>query len=266
MRAERFRRAVSSGPYGRFARYYDAVYDGVLDYHADCDYLDSLFRRFLRRRPKSVLDLGCGTGSHAIELGRRGYEVVGLDLSKSQLAVARRKLRGKDLPVTFVQGHMARFDLRRRFDAAICMFGGFGYMLSERAVASHLTSVRRHLSPGGLYVFEFWHEPAAYDHHESYIYRQKPDELIRLDESRTDRRRRRLTMTFRFFALRGGRILERFTEVHVARLYTIPEMRRIVARGGLRLDAVYGGTGTRKTLLPPSKTTFRITAATHAPQ
>src|SRR3972149_6103014 len=104
MRAERFRCAVSAGPYGRFARYYDAVYDGVLDYHADCDYLDSLFRRFLRRRPKSVLDLGCGTGSHAIELGRRGYEVVGLDLSKSQLAVAGRKLRGKDLPVTFVQG------------------------------------------------------------------------------------------------------------------------------------------------------------------
>src|SRR5213593_20919 len=160
-------------PYERFARYYDAIYERIVDYDADCDYLESLCRRFLRRKPKSVLDLGCGTGNHAIELGRRGYEVVGLDISKSQLSVAHTKLRGKNLPVTFVQGDMARFDLKPRFDMAICMFGGFGHMLSASEVASHFASVRRHLGPGGLYVFEFWHEPAAYDHHESYVYRQK---------------------------------------------------------------------------------------------
>jgi len=255
---------VSRGPYGHFARYYDAIYADLLDYEADCDYLETLFHRALRRRPKSILDLGCGTGNHALELGRRGCEVVGLDLSKSQLAVARQKIRGKRLPVRFVQGDMARFHLRRQFDAAICMFGGFGYLLTKRAVASHFASVRRHLVDGGVYVFEFWHEPAAFDAHQSYIHRQGPTELIRLDESSTDRRRLRLTMTFRFFAMSGGQVVDRFSEVHVARLYTVPEMRRLVERAGFLLEALYGGTGTKKSMRPPRNTTFRITAVVRA--
>lgn len=254
------------GPYEKFARYYDTIYDGILDYKADCDYLESLFDRFLHRRPNSILDVGCGTGNHAVELGRRGYEVVGLDISKSQLEVAREKVRGTRLPVKFVQGDMARFDLRRRFDATVCMFGGFGHLRSAREVRSHFASVRDHLAADGTYMFEFWHEPAAFDFHQSYVHRPGQPELIRLDESRTDRRRHQLAMTFRFFVLSGGQVVDRFTEVHIARLYTVPEMRRLVGDTGFVLEALYGGTGTKKTMRAPRSSTFRITAVVRPAQ
>lgn len=251
---------MTARSYGKFARYYDAIYHDVVNYKEDCDYLESLFDRVMRRRPRAILDLGCGTGNHAIELARRGYEVVGVDISRPQLAVAREKVRGKRLSVTFVQGDMARLALRRQFDAAICMFGGYGHLLSGRDARSHLASVRDQLATDGVYVFEYWHEPAAYDIHLSYIHRPGPTEIIRLDESRTDRRRHLLTMTFRFFILRGNRVVDRFEEVLAARLYTIPEMRRLIAATGFTLEAMHGGTGTKKTTREPTKATFRITA------
>ena len=53
-----------------------------------------------------VLDLACGTGRHAIELTRRGYEVVGFDLSLAMLAKAAEEAQDRDQKLNFVQGDM----------------------------------------------------------------------------------------------------------------------------------------------------------------
>lgn len=253
-------RARVARTYDRFAKYYDIIYHDLVDYEGDCDYLEKLFRKFLRRRPASILDLGCGTGNHAIILARRGYEITGLDLSESQLRVGHAKLRGTRLPVTLLRGDMRRFDLRRRFEAAIAMFGGFGYLLSNRDVLSHFRCVRRHLEPDGLYSFEFWQEPGAIPGHRAWLHREKPFRLIRLDESRLDRRRHRLTMDFQFFAFEGDRLRERFSESHTARVYAIPEMRKLLARSGFRLLAAHGGTPEKKGFRPAGRDAFRVMA------
>lgn len=247
-------------PYGRFARYYDAIYRDLIDYAADCDYLETLFHQRLRRRPKSILDLGCGTGNHAVELARRGYDVVGLDLSDSQLAIARKKVHGKRVPVTFVHGDMARFRLHRKFDAAICMFGGFGYLLSDRDVVSHFTSVRDHLVQDGMYVFEFWQDSGVVPGRQDWIARERPYRLLRLGESAYDRAKHRLTFDFHFYVFRGKQGVDRFSETHTTRVYSIREMRTLLSRPGLALSAAYGGTATRKSFARPKKATFRITA------
>lgn len=246
--------------YGRFARYYDEIYHEILDYKADCDYLETLFRQRLHRRPESILDLGCGTGNHAIELARRGYEVVGLDKSVSQLAVARQKVSGRGLPVKFIHGDMVKFRLRRRFDAVICMFGGFGYMLSDRDLRSHFASVREHLPTDGVYVFEFWQESAVVPGHQSWLARDRPHRLLRLDQASFDRAKHRLTIDFQFYVFRGKQLADRFSEAHTVRVYALPEMRKLLLRSGFELSAAYGGTATKKSLARPKKATFRIMA------
>jgi SAM-dependent methyltransferase len=251
---------VARGPYGRFARYYDAVYEGMLDYRADCDYLERLFRRALHRRPRSVLDLGCGTGNHAVELARRGHDVLGLDRSNAQLAVARQKVCGTRFPVTFVQGDMARFRLRRQFDAAICMFGGFGYLLTDRDVRSHFGCVRDHLAPDGTYVFEFWQASAVIPGHRSWLARDRPYRLLRLDESTYDSAKHRLTFDFHFYVFRGKAVVDRFSESHALRVHTIREIRKLLSESGFSLAAAYGGTATEHGFTSPKKNTFRITA------
>ena len=256
------RRGRAAGPYGRFARYYDFIYHRLVNYRGDVAFLEETFDRFLKQRPRDLLDLGCGTGTHAVLLTRRGYRVTGLDRSRQQLAIARRKAREAGLRIRFVQGDMRSFDLGATLDAAICMFGAFGYLVKSTDIAGCLRSLRRHLRPGGLFVFEFWQgsgaKPSPY---QSWLHLTGPDyELVRLDESRFDPRTRRLSMEFRFFALRGRRVLDRFTEGDAVRTFTTREMRRLLARAGFDLLGAYGATRMEKGFRKATAKDFRVMA------
>lgn len=72
----------------------------------------------------TVLDVGCGTGRHAIELARRGYAVTGLDLSAGMLAEARKQAAAAGVRVAFVHADATAFELDKQFDAAICLCEG----------------------------------------------------------------------------------------------------------------------------------------------
>lgn len=248
--------------YGRFARYYDFIYHDLVNYAGDVAFLESVFRRWMGRAPRRILDLGCGTGNHDLPLARRGHEVTGLDLSSSQLAVARRKAKRARLAIRFVRGDMRTFDLPQTFDAAVCMFGAFGYLLEPSDVVRCLRSVRRHLAPDGVLVFEFWQSsavrPAGF---QGWFHKRGPDyELVRLSESRYDPRTRLLPIEFRFFVLRKGRVVDRFDETHVVRTYRLPDMRALLRRGGFDPLAMYAATPQVKRFERVGHDTFRVMA------
>jgi SAM-dependent methyltransferase len=77
----------------------------------------------------SILDVGCGTGRHSIELAKRGYALTGLDLSSEMLAQAAAKAEAEGVHVDWIQSDAARFSLPRKFDAAIGLCeGGCGLL------------------------------------------------------------------------------------------------------------------------------------------
>jgi SAM-dependent methyltransferase len=104
---------------------------------------------------RSVLDAGCGTGRVAIELARRGFDVVGLDADPGMLSAARAKAP----ELEWVLGDLSDFELsegggRRRFDAAVMAGNVMIFVVAgtEGAVVEHLAL---HLRPGGLLVAGF---------------------------------------------------------------------------------------------------------------
>ncbi len=250
----------SSGSYERFAAYYDFIYEEIVNYEGDVDFLEAIFRRRMHPRPRSLLDLGCGTGNHDLRLAARGYDVTGPDRSADQLAVARRKAKKARLDVRFVRGDMRSFHLGRTFDAAVCMFGAFGYLTRVSDLVRCLASLRRHLSSDGLFVFEFWQTSAVRPQQDWFHKAGREYELVRLSEGRFDVRRHLLSVEFRFFVFRSRRVLDRFDETHTVRTFAIPEMRGILRRGGFDLRATYAATPEKKTFRPASPDTFRIMA------
>ena len=222
--------------FDRIAEYYDALHEDV-DYAAECTLLERTFARILHRRPASLLDLGCGTGSHALVLAERGYEVTGIDASAAMLRVARGKARGRRNPA-FARADMRRFDLGRTFDAAVCMDGAFTHLLMGRDVLAHLRAVRRHLRPGGAYAFEFAQALRAETVGPGWIVREGPPRIVWLYDLAFDRRRHRLTATSRFFAFEGDRVRRTYEGAYATRVTSVAALRKVVERAGMRLVRV----------------------------
>ncbi|MFP4164547.1 MAG: class I SAM-dependent methyltransferase [Chitinispirillaceae bacterium] len=73
---------------------------------------------------KRVLDVGCGTGRHAVELARRGYDVTGIDLSRSMLSRAQKKARDASVEVNYIQADARNFSFSPQFDMVIMLCEG----------------------------------------------------------------------------------------------------------------------------------------------
>jgi SAM-dependent methyltransferase len=97
-----------------------------------------------------ILDVGCGTGRHALEFARRGYPVTGLDLSVEMLVAAEEKAHQQSLNVDFVQGDARSLDYEEIFDAVIILCeGGFSLMETDQMDYRILQGAARALRPGG---------------------------------------------------------------------------------------------------------------------
>jgi len=98
-----------------------------------------------------VLDLACGTGRHIIPLNKEGYEVVGLDLSRSLLKIAKNRLRSDQL----VRGDMRRLPfIPEVFAAAVSMDTSFGYLPTQQEDMQSLRELRKTLRQDGLLIID----------------------------------------------------------------------------------------------------------------
>ena len=218
------------------ADFYDRFHGG--DYSACCDYMEAVFGRFLAQRPCSILDIACGTGSLALTLAKRGYEVTGLDVSSAMLREARAKSRGGMKPIRYVHAGMREFDLGRKFDAALCV-NGFSHLVRVNDVLSHFRTVRRHLNPGGIYVFDFSRKPRVSDEGQEWTYRTRPFTIIDLVETRKSRDRAIVKWEYHLFIISRRRVVREVHDISRSREYLLVEIRKLVNRSGLRVVGVF---------------------------
>jgi SAM-dependent methyltransferase len=145
-----------------YAKYYDALYADK-DYLAEAEYVHGLIERF-NPGSRDVLDLGCGTGCHAIRLAERGYRVTGVDRSDAMLDRARarsEKTPGLRTRLTWSCGDVRSVDIECHFDAVVSLFHVASYQTENGDFSAMLDVARHHLRLGGVFVFDFWYGPAV---------------------------------------------------------------------------------------------------------
>lgn len=104
-------------------------------------------------RSARILDIGCGTGRHAVELARRGYRVTGVDLSEAQLRRAADKAAKAGVQVEFVLGDARSLDYHASFDLALLVCeGAFSLMETDEGNYQILQGATRALRPGGRLI------------------------------------------------------------------------------------------------------------------
>ena len=143
--------SVRQKPYQGLAPIYDYVMRHV-DYGEWANYVHSLLERWAPDA-HCVADLACGTGNISLELRERDYEVTGVDRSADMLQVAHGKAAG-DPGVEFVERDLRALVGLGPFDAAVCIYDSFNYLLEPEELDATLAGVLSILRPGGLFVFD----------------------------------------------------------------------------------------------------------------
>lgn len=141
------------GGYSSFARYYDRLMADV-DYPARAAYLLGLFTRYGGRRPDSLLDLACGSGSLTLALAQQGIEMTGIDASAAMLALAADKASAAGVDILFLEQDMQALDLYGTVAGAVCTLDGFNHLGGTRAIARVLERLALFVEPGGLLLFD----------------------------------------------------------------------------------------------------------------
>ncbi len=224
---------------GAYAGTYDALYQEK-DYPAECDLVERIFQTYGQGTVRTVLDLGCGTGNHAIPLAERGYAVTGVDRSQAMLAAAEEKAAAAGVRDRLVlrHGDVTDVDLGQPFDAALMMFAVLGYQYENAQVLAALRTVRRHLRQGGLFVFDVWYGPAVLTERPSQ--RVKTIEtpggtVLRVASGELDTRRDLCTVRYDVWTVEGDRVTSRTQESHPMRYFFPPELALLLECAGLEL-------------------------------
>lgn len=221
---------------GMYAAHYDALYFDK-DYASEADRLEAVLGRSSSDGRLTVLDLGCGTGGHSIELARRGHQIVGVDISPAMLAIARTRATDAGVDaVRFVEDDIRTYRGRSTFDAVVMMFAVIGYQISNEDVLQSLQTARQHLKDGGILAFDAWYGPAVLTVRPSDREKRSllPDgsELVRRASSQLDPFTHTCRVTYDLRRVSKGEAVEDTQETHRVRYFFPEELKLFLQVAG----------------------------------
>ena len=117
----------------------------------ECDFIE---KEIVSDKGTTILDIGCGTGRHTIELTKRGYKITGIDLSERQLGIARKKAEKEGLEIRFLCRDARNLNLDNEYGLVIMLCeGGFPLMETDEMNFQILQNAASVLKPGGKFIF-----------------------------------------------------------------------------------------------------------------
>lgn len=218
--------------YEDFAEVYDRFMDET-PYGEWADFVEETLKG-AGIRDGLVLDLGCGTGSVTELLAKKGYDMIGVDLSDRMLDIAMEKRAASGLDILYLQQDMREFELYGTVRAVISLCDSVNYLLEEEELLETFRLVNNYLDPDGLFLFDF---NTVYKYQNvigdstiaenrddcSFIWENYYDETDQINE-----------YDLTIFVRQEKGLFRKFTETHFQRGYTLPVIKALVEQAGLR--------------------------------
>jgi len=223
-----------------------------VDYKKWADYIEEIFKNN-SLKPELVLDLGCGTGSFTIEMARRGYNMIGLDISTDMLSCASEKARNEGLEILFLNQDMSCFELYGTVDTIVSLMDSINYITDKRDLRRLFKLVVNYLNPGGLFIFDINSRYKFERILDNNVFYSVDDEVTYIWQNKYNRKNKICEFDLTFF-IKNGKAYQRYDELHYERSYSIDELKEIISASGLKLKGIYNCL----TFRPPSEKSERI--------
>jgi SAM-dependent methyltransferase len=228
-------------PFETSSKVYDLLYHDK-DYPSEAAFIHNCLRR-KGNVPRSILELGSGTGLHSKLLAWLGHDMAGVDLSPGMIAKAEdlkasqpENIRTK---MSFHEGNVRTFKLGRKVDAVVSLFHVVSYQTTNSEVLEMFRNAREHLEAGGVFLFDGWYGPAVLSCLPAVRVKRGGDsnlEVIRLCEPVLDTNQCWVDVNYTYLVkqLPGGEVSES-RETHRMRYFFLPELEHFLSCAGFRL-------------------------------
>lgn len=241
-------------PFTNFATYYDSFMLKYVDYEGWVKYIEKIFKNF-KVKPKTILDLACGTGIPTILFAQRGFQMIGIDRSPAMLRVLREK--SKDYNITVLEADIRAFKIEQPVDAAICLYDSINYLLTGEDLQRCFQCVRNALIDDGLFVFDmntryglavFWGNRQAV---------READNVHSIWQNTYDEKTAISTLRLSCYVKNENRCFE---EIHQERAYELSYIQTLLKNCAFPEVRFYQ----HGTFLPPTEKTVRVMVVARA--
>ena len=222
--------------YSDFAAVYDRLQDA--DYQAFVDFYEKIFQG-LGKNPGLVLDMGCGTGNITIPMAKRGYDMIGLDLSCEMLNIEREKAQKEGLDILFLNQDMCEMELYGTVDCILCALDGINYVTEDEAIDNLFALVKNYLNPGGLMIFDISTEYKLKEILGQNTYVYEDDDIYYVWQSQYSEDSKLCEFKLDFFCRQQDDSYKRFEEYQVQRAYSTEEITKAAKDAGLEICGIY---------------------------
>lgn len=219
-----------------YAYYYNAFYKDK-DYQKEAAQVDGLLKRF--GAGKRLLDFGCGTGKHDIELSRLGYQCTGIDLSPLMVEIARQNGAAESCQIDFSVADVRQYEPEQIYDAVISLFHVMSYQNSNKDILNTFLSARKALNKDGIFLFDVWYGPGVLSDRPSLRVKEveeKENRMIRIARPVMHDGENLVDVCYEVLVInRKTNIVRTIEEIHHMRYFFRPELKLLLEQADFKL-------------------------------
>lgn len=221
--------------YHELAASYDRLTNDV-DYEATVDFYYEILKRE-GLRPRTVVDLACGTGSVTAILAKKGLQVTGVDMSEEMLTVAQQKAAELDNQPRFVCQPLQELRLPRGVDMAVCALDSLDYITDPKDCKEAIRRVYKALNPGGIFIFDV-NTPEKLRAMDGQVFLDEDDDVYCVWRGEFDEQTNICSYGMDLFQ-RHGAVWERSFEEHCEYAYSAQQLTGYLKAAGFTHIRVY---------------------------
>ncbi len=221
--------------YHALAQSYDRLTNDV-DYGKIVEFYHAILEKE-GLKPRTAVDLACGTGSVALLLAQMGYRVTGVDMSEEMLTVASQRAQEQEKQPLFVCQRLQELSLPRGVDMAVCALDGLDYILDPEDCCQAIRQVYKALNPGGIFIFDV-NTPEKLRAMDGQVFLDEDDEVYCVWRGEFDEKTNICSYGMDLFQ-REGEVWYRSFEEHKEYAYTAAQLKDYLKTAGFTHIRIY---------------------------
>jgi len=224
------------GAYEALAASYDRLTNDV-DYEATVAFYEEILRQE-GLKPRTAVDLACGTGSVTAILARKGLQVIGVDMSEEMLTVANQKAGDLHPAPWFICQSLQELRLPKAVDLAVCALDSLDYITDPADCREAIRRTYKYLNPGGIFIFDV-NTPEKLRAMDGQVFLDEDEDVYCVWRGEFDQETNICSYGMDLFQ-RNGNLWERSFEEHCEYAYSADQLVGYLKDAGFTHIRVYG--------------------------